>query len=995
MADIQIDTSRLTVPSFSVPEAGIGPVDGSKSPPPTLTLPAPGTYHLRQDPSPASDVVFSVAVDGTLDFDAALDGIAEGRGTRLLTLHGLPVRVDGTALDHDLKLEAGQKPLKSDRPHDLSLLPCGQYRLGGGNGKLDFAVAVDGSVHAAADTAGYASTSGGTLTVHGRTIRIDGTALSHHVLPRGMAGADAFLPRETVNELTVLPGAGYWFQSGPGITADVTYGVDHGGDITVGPEFSGYATGDGSTLVLRGRTIRIDGTALSHDVLPRGLAGVDAFLPRETVNELTVLPASGYWFQSGTVTADVRYGVDAEGRVAVGPEFSGYAGGDGSTLVLRGRTIRIDGTALSHDLLPLGLGGPLEWLPRASVNALTVLPASGYGFQTGPGIVADFWYGVDSGGRVTVGQEFSGFAAADGSTLLLRGRTIRIDGTALSHDLLPLGLARPFEWLPRATVNELTLLPADFYGFQPGPGVVADFHYGVDRDGHVFVACQYAGCAAGVGGTLALDGYPVVIDTNDADSDLVGIYNIQVSSPGPPPFRRGGREAQYVLLPAHGYVPRTTKGVFRRGFDVERDGTVVFPYSVAGRYAVSPPTSPNPSEEGQEVVLGAFVRPTDPDATDPAGPQGTVTFSLQGGPILGTAEPDQQGRAAVTTSALPLGESVIVVEYAGAGALAPEATTVRHHVIPRLGEPVADAAQPEVLEWALLPVLALMADPHAVDGHVKLAQCLLNAAGAAQPALVIDGNFGVLTLAAVQAFRSGPLLTPGDEVDTPVWFALAVAAPFPLLEPGPRLPPMTGPPVALVQRLLNRKGAEPQLDTDGAYGPATEAGVRDFQAAHGLATTGTMTPETWSALAGSPPDPDPTPAEPRAMRLKFSYDGADWAAGGPVVRFVSREDLEMTAPRGADPDDTPQGRSGFWYEVRDAAGRVLYRRSRHRPIEVVREVPHPEVGLSTMPIDSPRGTFELVAPVLREGATVVLLSSPPDAGRLTEAASEIFSLPIA
>ncbi|MGW2050938.1 peptidoglycan-binding protein [Streptomyces sp. NPDC001858] len=826
MADIQIDTSRLTVPSFGVPEAGLGPVDGSKSPPPTLTLPAPGTYHLRQDPAPASDVVFSVAADGTLDFDAALDGIAEGRGTRLLTLHGLHVRVDGTALDHDLTLEAGKRPLKSDRPHDLSLLPCGRYRLGGGNGKLDFAVAVDGSVHTAADTAGYASTSGNTLTVHGRTIRIDGTALS-------------------------------------------------------------------------------------------------------------------------------------------------------------------------HDLLPLGLARPAEWLPRAAVNELTVLPAAGYGFQTGAGIVADFRYGVDRAGRVTVGQEFSGFAAADGSTLLLQGCAVRIDGTALSHDLLPLGLARPSEWLPRATVNELTLLPADFYGFQPGPGVVADFHYGVDRDGHVFVASQYAGCAAGVGGTLALGGYPVVIDTNDADSDLVGISNIQTSSPGPPPFRRGSREAEFVLLPAAGYVPRTTKGVFRRGFDVERDGTLAFPYSVAGRYAVSPPTSPNPSEEGQEVVLGTFVRPTDPDATDPAGPQGTVTFSLQGGPLLGTAEPDQQGRAALTTSALPLGESVIVVEYAGAGAFAPAATTVRHHVIPRLGEPLADAALPEVLEWALLPVLARMADPHAVDGHVKLAQCLLNAVGVAQPALVVDGNFGVLTLAAVQAFRSGPLLTPGDEVDTPVWFALAVAAPFPLLEPGPRLPPMKGPPVALVQQLLNRKGAEPQLDTDGTYGPTTEAAVRDFQAAHGLTTTGTMTPETWSALAGSPPDPDPTPAEPRAMRLTFSYDGADWAAGGPVVRFVSRQDLEMTAPRGADPDDSPEGRSGFWYEVRDAAGRVLYRRSRHRPIEVVREVPHPEDGLSTVPIDSPRGAFELVAPVLPEGASVVLFSSPPSPGRLTEPASEIFSLPLA
>ncbi|MER6160376.1 peptidoglycan-binding protein, partial [Streptomyces sp. NPDC001868] len=660
--------------------------------------------------------------------------------------------------------------------------------------------------------------------------------------------------------------------------------------------------------------------------------------------------------------------------------------------VLRGYAIRIDGTALSHDVLPFGgRFRPSVFLPRTSVNELTVLPALGYGLQPGPRIVPPFRYGVDRAGGVTVGPEFAGFAQAEGATLVLRGCRIRIDGTALSHDLLPLGLARPDHFLPRASVNDLTVLPADFYGFQSGT-VVTDFHYGVDGDGHVYVGSQFAGCASGAGNTLVLDGYPVVIDTTAADSDLVGIHNIRASSPGPPPFRRSSHEAEFVLLPGPGYVPQTAKGAFKRGFNVERDGTVTFPPSTAGRYAVSPPTSPNPSEEGREVAISTLVRPTDPDA---GGPGGTVTFSLQDGPVLGTAEPDEHGRAAITTSALPVGESVVVIEYAGAEPFAPSATTVRHQVIPRMGEPVGDAALPEVVDWALLPILAQMADLQAVDGHVKLAQCLLNTVGAAQPPLVIDGNFGVLTLAAVGAFRSGPLLTPGDVVDTPVWFALAVAAPFPLLEPGPKVPPMTGPPVALVQRLLNRRGAEPRLDLDGRYGPATATAVRDFQAAHGLATTGTMTPETWSALAGSPPGPDPTPAEPRAMRLTFSYDSADWDAGGPVVRFVSREDLRMLAPRGADPDDLPQGRSGFWYEVRDAAGRVLYWRSRHLPIAVVREVPHPEDGLSTVALDNPRGTFELVAPVLPEGASVVLLSSPPDPARLTEPASEIFSLPIA
>ncbi|MFC3578160.1 hypothetical protein ACFOZ0_33875 [Streptomyces yaanensis] len=45
-----------------------------------------------------------------------------------------------------------------------------------------------------------------------------------------------------------------------------------------------------------------------------------------------------------------------------------------------------------------------------------------------------------------------------------------------------------------------------------------------------------------------------------------------------------------------------------------------------------------------------------------------------------------------------------------------------------------------------------------------------NAAGAAAPALVVDGNFGVLTQAAVHTFRAGAILIPGDDIDTPVWF---------------------------------------------------------------------------------------------------------------------------------------------------------------------------------------------------------------------------------
>ena len=65
--------------------------------------------------------------------------------------------------------------------------------------------------------------------------------------------------------------------------------------------------------------------------------------------------------------------------------------------------------------------------------------------------------------------------------------------------------------------------------------------------------------------------------------------------------------------------------------------------------------------------------------------------------------------------------------------------------------------------------------------------------------------------------------------------------PFPIVRRGDRVFP-----VRPLQRLLCERGHH--VAVDGDFGPRTEAAVRAFQSAHGLAADGIVGPATWSRL---------------------------------------------------------------------------------------------------------------------------------------------------
>ena len=86
--------------------------------------------------------------------------------------------------------------------------------------------------------------------------------------------------------------------------------------------------------------------------------------------------------------------------------------------------------------------------------------------------------------------------------------------------------------------------------------------------------------------------------------------------------------------------------------------------------------------------------------------------------------------------------------------------------------------------------------------------------------------------------------------------------------------------------------------------------------------------------------------------------------------------------------------SGFWFELRDAENRVLYRRTMHDPIQTEMEAPSgdPKRPFTRAPVKEPQGVFAVLVPALEAANSLVVLASPSDAR--TKAAKEIVRVSI-
>lgn len=104
-----------------------------------------------------------------------------------------------------------------------------------------------------------------------------------------------------------------------------------------------------------------------------------------------------------------------------------------------------------------------------------------------------------------------------------------------------------------------------------------------------------------------------------------------------------------------------------------------------------------------------------------------------------------------------------------------------------------------------------------------------------------DGAFGPGTTSAVQAFQQDRGLPADGIVGAQTWEQLAYQVSY----------GANNVVVTAAQRQLKNKHGYSHLATDGAFGPGTDAAVRDFQASRQIVQNGIVGLDTWAALVGN------------------------------------------------------------------------------------------------------------------------------------------------
>lgn len=183
---------------------------------------------------------------------------------------------------------------------------------------------------------------------------------------------------------------------------------------------------------------------------------------------------------------------------------------------------------------------------------------------------------------------------------------------------------------------------------------------------------------------------------------------------------------------------------------------------------------------------------------------------------------------------------------------------------------------------------------------VKTVQYMVTAQGHATG---IDGVFGPLTKAAVEAFQASRGLVTDGIVGQQTWPRLIIPA-----QQGSR-----GDPVRAVQSQIHGRGDGAHIAIDGIFGPQTDEAVRAFQALLGLATDGIAGQATWDHLVNDYLDARDPQASARALFSAWKAGNRDLAGKNATPAAVNEIFAKRFSPSDGWSFEFCQGAAGHTF----------------------------------------------------------------------------------
>jgi hypothetical protein len=415
---------------------------------------------------------FTVNADGTIDYDASLDGALAGRGTTSLSLLGRAVALDASALGVSAVAVDGTW-LDVAGPLALRLMPGQHYVYAQGvftyftvnaDGTLDYDASLDGAL------SGRGTTS---LSLLGRAVALDVSALGVSAVAVDGVWHDLAGPMA----LQLMPGQHYVYAQG----VFTYFTVNADGTLDYDASLDGALAGRGTTdLSLIGRAVTVDASALgvsaaNVDGVWHDLAGPMA---------LQLMPGAHYVYVQGVYAV---FTVNADGTLDYDASLDGALTGRGTTtLSLIGRAVTLDLSALR--VSAANVDG--VWYDLAGPMALQLMPGQHWVYAQG----VYTYFTVNADGTLDYDASLDGALAGRGTTSLsLVGRAVTLDLSALGVSTANVDGV----WLDLAGPTALQLMPGQHWVYAQGVFT----YFTVNADGTLDYDASLDGALAGRGTT--------------------------------------------------------------------------------------------------------------------------------------------------------------------------------------------------------------------------------------------------------------------------------------------------------------------------------------------------------------------------------------------------------------------------------------------------------------------------------------------------------------